>query len=516
MALTLSLSAQETTEWWFAETDGKGVAATAAHQLIDQDSSLKPSRVIVAVLDGGTDTYHEDLAEVIWVNEGEIEGNLIDDDGNGYVDDIHGWSMLSGPGGVIGCDNTEMVRMARDLKARKAAGEKLSKEDKRLLKELNSKIKKEVKQAKRTLRFLKPLGRAADDIVEECGEDYTVTCVHQVKESGRGFLYKTYCTAIANLKTSGWSNYELDQKLFAGYRQFNDHVLYHFNMDYDPMASIDQPLGDNQVVGGFAEHGTHVAGIIAAQHDNNMGVKGIADNVDIMVLRVVPNGDERDEQVAEAIRYAVDNGASIINMSFGKSYSANPEVVDEATRYAESHDVLMIHAAGNEATNLDEEICYPNAVDEQNQRTYSHWIEVGASTPFGTPAAFSNYGQYVDVFAPGASINSTMPGNHYLENDGTSMAAPVVSGVAAVLRGLFPELTAAQIKQILMRSAVVVDTDVRIPGSKKEVPFSELTASGVVNLEYAIRLAKTFLPQGAPESLDVPSQRVVQVEPLVE
>ena len=507
--LSLGLTAQSTEQvgWWWNYCSppnelgcDHGIGAGRAQMLIE-NSSLSPQKVIVAVLDGGTDINHEDLKDVIWINSDEIADNGIDDDGNGYVDDIHGWSLLSGPGGVIGHDNFELVRIERQLMARKNAGEKLSKADKTLLKEVRKARKKRYKVARRNQLQFSGFTRAAVDIKSHCGEDFNYECVGQVKDAGSGLSYKLMCYMVQNNLELGSSSYQVTQRLLAPFDQINHSIDFHLNIEFDPMESIQGPLGDNQVVGNFSEHGTHVAGLIGAIQNNGLGIKGVANNVEIMVLRVVPNGDERDEQVAEAIRYAVDNGASIINMSFGKSHSQNPDIVDEATRYAEAHDVLMVHAAGNESLNLDRDICFPNAMDEMNARRYSHWIEVGASTSSGNPARFSNYGQYVDVFAPGQAIYSTMPGNHYLDNDGTSMAAPVVSGVAAVLRGLFPELTAAQIRDIIMNSAVVIETEVSIPGKrKKKAPFSELTASGIVNLEHAIRLAKTYVPEGSPES----------------
>ncbi|HMP31768.1 MAG TPA: S8 family serine peptidase, partial [Saprospiraceae bacterium] len=254
-------------------------------------------------------------------------------------------------------------------------------------------------------------------------------------------------------------------------------------------------------IGPDALHGTHVGGIVGAIRDNNIGMDGIAPNVKLMVIRAVPDGDERDKDVANAIRYAVDNGASIINMSFGKSYSPEKNIVDEAVKYAEKNDVLLVHAAGNSAENIDVADNFPNAflgksgfIFKKN-RYAKNWIEVGALSykkDADMVAGFSNYGsKRVDLFAPGVQIFSTTPNNQYRYLQGTSMAAPVVAGVAAVLRSHFPTLTAIQVKEVLMKSTIPFTNMVKQPGTGKEVPFNTLSVSGgVVNLYKAYELAE--------------------------
>jgi cell wall-associated protease len=248
--------------------------------------------------------------------------------------------------------------------------------------------------------------------------------------------------------------------------------------------------------GNGSKHGTHVSGLIGAVRNNGIGVDGVADNVKIMMLRVVPDGDEYDKDVALAIRYAVDNGAKVINMSFGKYFSPEKRWVDSAVKYAEQHDVLIVHASGNESNDVDVKENYPNCWLKQWRTNATNFINVGASSDpkisGGIAAEFSNYGkETVDVFAPGVRIYSTFPGgNHYGNLQGTSMAAPIVTGLAALLRTYYPELTAVQVKKIIEESTFKPDATVISikPGSKsEEVPFSVLSKTGgIINAYKAV------------------------------
>jgi subtilisin family serine protease len=273
--------------------------------------------------------------------------------------------------------------------------------------------------------------------------------------------------------------------------------------------------GNNDVEGPDALHGTHVGGIIGAVRDNDLGMDGVAPNVKLMSVRAVPDGDERDKDVANAIRYAVDNGASIINMSFGKGFGTHKQLVDDAVKYAESKDVLLIHAAGNSGQNNDTTPNFPNATFEKKsgflffkkKRKAKNWIEVGAlnyKDGEDAPAPFSNYGEKeVDVFAPGMKIYSTLPNNEYAPLQGTSMAAPVVAGVAATIRAVYPRLTAVQVKEAIMMSVTPLKQEVKLPGSKSDkVNFSKLSVTGgTVNLEKALQYASKL--QGKKKVKDI-------------
>jgi subtilisin family serine protease len=297
------------------------------------------------------------------------------------------------------------------------------------------------------------------------------------------------------------------QQITAGLEHYKSQLEYHFNVNYDPRDivgdnytnSIERQYGNNDVAGPDADHGSHVAGIIGANRTNNLGITGIANDVKIMSVRTVPDGDERDKDVANAIRYAAANGAKVINMSFGKAYSYNKKIVDDAVKYAMTKDVLIIHAAGNDNKNTMVENNFPTRVYEDKSGEAKAWIEVGASGPTDDKtlkASFSNYGKTtVDVFAPGVAINSTIPGSKYANHSGTSMAAPVVAGLAAVIRSYYPKLSAVQVKDIIMKSVVKINHTITLEKDEKEVElaFDELCVTGgVVNAYKALQLAATY------------------------
>lgn len=474
-------------------------------------SELVPYKVIqtvtVAVIDGGTDITHEDLKEVLWVNKDEVPGDGIDNDGNGYVDDVHGWSFLSGPGGEIGPETMEFVRDMRRLESKSD----LSGAEKKQLKKYQKRLKKDRAKAEKAIVFLKKLNDIYFEIIEHCGEAVTDDCLASYKEGEDvGIIRKNIASAVGRMLNDGMELWEIEEELTGGYVHFHDQLEYHMNPDFnprtmvgdDPESNTDHFYGDNRVYGPDASHGTHVAGIIAATRKNGIGMDGVATNAKIMTLRVVPNGDERDKDVTNAIRYAVDNGAKIINMSFGKDVGHMDAEVENAIQYAADHDVLLVHAAGNDGHSVDKFKNYPNGWNEATNERYAHWIEVGASR-YGDneklAAPFSNYGAQVDVFAPGYEIYSTVPKSRYQSNSGTSMAAPVVSGAAALLWGMYPELTAEGVKQVLTLSSVKFDNKVVKPGTKKKmVPFSSLSETGgVINVYAAISLMEEVRKQRA-------------------
>jgi subtilisin family serine protease len=301
---------------------------------------------------------------------------------------------------------------------------------------------------------------------------------------------------------------DLMEQIQEGIDYYEAKVKYQYNTDFNPRAEIvkdnyadayERYYGNNDVKGPDAFHGTHVAGIIGAIRNNNKGMKGVADNVRIMGIRCVPDGDERDKDVANAIIYAVDNGASVINMSFGKGYSWDKEAVDRAVKYAAEKDVLLVHAAGNDAKNNDAgDNNFPNPRYNKkglfSPKKAKNWIEVGALSwkkNEDAVATFSNYGgKNVDVFAPGVDIYSTAPDGEYKNASGTSMAAPVTAGVAAVIRSYYPELTAEQVKEVIEKSVVPQNYKVKKPGSEERVMLKDLCRTGgVVNVVEAVKLA---------------------------
>jgi subtilisin family serine protease len=512
LLITLSLSAatiyaqkKAPQDWMLKDPKSDGIYGTSIEEAYKNLKDKTPRTVIVAVIDGGTDVDHEDLKDVVWTNPKEIPGNNIDDDNNGYVDDIHGWSFLGGKNGDINFESTELARMYHRM------NRKFGNVDEGSVAEADKAQYEEFKKIRTT--FLNEQMRNEQQLksISMVGD-----FLNKVKAQNNGKLdkkglkkYEPQSELEGQLKkglkramTFGYKPEDLMGQLEEGRTHFENLLKYNMmNSDsvrrYIVGDNPDDPnerfYGNNHVKGPDALHGSHVAGIIAASRDNSLGIKGVANNVKIMVLRAVPNGDERDKDVANAIRYAVDNGATVINMSFGKYYSPEKNVVDEAVRYAMSKDVLLVHAAGNESKDNDVELSFPSR-EIGNGEIASNWIQVGAS---GYKAgddllgSFSNYGKSkVDLFAPGVEIYSTAPDNKYINESGTSMAAPATAGVAAVIREYFPELTAPQVRELLMKTVVTYDKPVRIPGGgkKDKKKLNELCISGgVVNANNAVK-----------------------------
>ncbi len=478
-----------------------GTGADEALKKLKTDSVK--NKVIVAIIDSGTDIFHEDLKDVLWVNRKEIAENGIDDDGNGYIDDIHGWSFISGPGGEVMADTYEMVREIKRLR-KENADQSFPKGDPRtkLLKKLESDYEKELKSAKEDYEFLEKSRTALNRMIKSIGkENINLNTLANYKVSGFEASYARYKLFMGI--NAGLSVNNAIEAFEEDYANAKSRATESLSFDFDTRERVgdnyadktERFYGDNRVKGPRSDHGTHVAGIIGAKRGNKIGMDGIADAVELMILRVVPMGDERDKDIANAIRYAADNGAKVVNMSFGKTISPDRAIVEEAIKYAQEKDVLLIHAAGNDAKNIDEGDNFPTPFNISGNR-YPHWIEVGSITKSYNVflvSSFSNYGKKsVDLFAPGSDIYATVPENLYDFRSGTSMAAPTVSGVAAVLRAHFPELSAEETRKILMESVTKIEFKVLKPGSKKKkVAFTELCASGgIVNLEKAIELAQ--------------------------
>ncbi|WP_203256585.1 S8 family peptidase [Hyunsoonleella ulvae] len=452
----------------------------------------KGKKVIVAVIDSGIDIDHEDLDDNIWTNKDEKPGNGKDDDNNGYIDDVHGWNFL----GEGYNEQLEYVRILAsgntnhpDYAAAKAEYDKeYSKWTQR--KTQYDQIYQQFKSADETLTT--HFGKKDYTQKEVAGIKTEEQTLMQAKQIAQ-YIYSNDVDSIADAV----------EEIKEAVESINDRLNYNLNKEFKGRVNGDDPenmankfYGDGNVkpVKKSESHGTHVAGIIAAERNNGLGANGVANNVEIMSIRTVPNGDEYDKDVALAIRYAVDNGASIINGSFGKSFSPHSDWVRDAIAYASKNDVVFVHAAGNDSKNVDVEPNFPddNINGEEISNTY---IRVGALAPkygSGLLAGFSNYGKNnVDVFAPGAQVYSTTPENEYDTKGGTSMAAPAVAGVAALIRSYYPNLSAAQVKQIIMDSGLEIKTKVIVGGNASDIqPYKDIVKSGkIVNAYNALIMA---------------------------
>lgn len=513
---------QEKRDWFhsdFSKTGIYGVGTDSALEFL-KSKGMKPTTVVVGVLDSGVQITHEDLKNEIWVNKNEKAGNGKDDDGNGYIDDINGWDFCTTADGVdYNEDSYEATRMVvlyepyfnsadkkknaenrrnmpleykQYLRARQVwadkyysakASEKGGEADDQaeqilaMLGELEA-YSKDVKLTKENIENL-----SADDADQKAMKDQ----IRFIISNNEEFEGMTMGEIIAEAKKEFGEMSKSD----------NNDLLYAYNVNYNPAkGKFDvKGYGNNEVQGPDALHGTHVAGIIGASRGNKIGMDGVAGGlVKIMSVRMVPDGDERDEDVANAIHYAVDNGAKILNMSFGKAFSPKKELVYDALKYAESKGVLIFHAAGNDNKDLDFNYNYPsNYKDDEMVPMVSTMVTVGASTRYNEKlkASFSNFGAVkVDLFAPGAEIYATIPENKYRYLQGTSMASPVAAGCAALLWSYFPQLTANQVKEILFETVNVSDAEVKVGSEAEPRKFSDLSVTGgVIDVNKAVRLA---------------------------
>lgn len=506
-------SAQELINWHqkdLASDSLYGVSSLRAQELLKDRNA---SKVVVAIIDSGVDTDHEDLKDNLWVNTGEIPENGKDDDGNGYVDDIHGWNFLGNAEGVnMDAANLEMTRIYRKLAPKfqevesKKEVDRADRDDYELFKKVEAEIMEKLNNTANEfsqIQGFRTVFMAADSAAKaELGAEYALEDVQSWEpEAEESKLYQNILSGV--MQDPSFTPESLNKY----YDYLKDQLDHHLNPQFVDRAVLgDDPddlenrfYGNNNVWAPHNDHGTHVAAIVGAVTGNGIGIDGIAPSVELMILRAVPNGDEFDKDIANAIRYAADNGADIINMSFGKGYSPHVEEVHRAIRYAEEKDVLMVHAAGNEAENIDKVPNFPNPDYGFQRKDCQTWLTVGASSPNGgedLPGIFSNYGKRsVDVFAPGVQIYSAKPDDTYAYEDGTSMAAPVTSGVAALILSYFPELSAAQLRDILYKT-VVDHRKLRVWMPDKEYSPTEQTkfkklsrSGGVVNAYNAAQRA---------------------------
>ena len=490
-----NLTEIELKRWSHLDLDKDSIPGMSVDKVYSELLKGKKSvPVIVGILDSGVDIEHEDLKSVVWTNKKEIAGNGIDDDKNGYIDDIHGWNFL----GNITKENYEYERIINDkslvdeatyLEAKKINDDKIE----------------EANQAKSQIeRALNGTTKADETLVKLLGKPtYTAEDLDAIDSKEPEVIQSkaimkqmlAYGLSVADLKKEIQKELDTYIKVLSGE---NLKTNYRKVLGDNPDDIKDIKYGDNNVMGPDKEeilHGTHVAGIVAQVRNNKIGGDGIANNVQILTVRAVPDGDEYDKDIALGIRYAVDNGAKVINGSFGKAFSPHKQWVYDAIKYAESKDVLIVHAAGNDAKDIDTENNFPNDSDDKKTEFADNMITIGAlNYEYGTNvvADFSNYGKLnVDVFAPGVKIYASTPNNEYQFLQGTSMASPNVAGVAALIRSYYPTLSAKQVKHILMDSGTAITTKVTVGGDEKDSrQFSDLSKSGkILNAYNAMVLA---------------------------
>lgn len=509
----------------FATSKVYGVNTANAYKYLES-KGLKPKTVVVGVLDSGVQVDHPGLVKNIWSNPNEVPNNGKDDDGNGYIDDVHGWNFIGGKNGDIGIDNMEVTRVVAKYKPvfegddstkNKANQANMPEEFAMYMKSKELFTKKSI-DAKQNFQQYTMINEAIPEMLKMLGgKTLTKENIANIKptDQKQAIGLQVLNNLALSPAFSGKSPAEVEKLMKEEIKGALDHfgpMAKQYDLNYDPRAEIvgdnyddysEKNYGNNHYQGPDAEHGTHVSGIIAGLPQGKEVQYGVASKVaKIMVVRTVPNGDERDKDVANAIRYAVDNGAKVLNMSFGKPVSPGKNVVWDAFKYAEDKGVLLVKAAGNENEDVAEHLAYPTNFKNSSDAApfVNNVLVVGASTNRNNDlrAGFSNYNQkMVNVFAPGEEIYSTVPNNEYSYQQGTSMASPVVAGAAAVLLAYMPNLKPAQIIEALVKTS----------NKSTENDFgSKSQAGGVIDVKKAAEYAFTNFYDGKTSSVKKPAK----------
>ncbi len=496
-----------------------GVNTENAYKFFES-KGLKPKSVVVAVLDSGVEVDHPGLVKNMWKNPNEIPNNGKDDDGNGYIDDVYGWNFIGGKNGDIDVDNMEVTRVVKKYKpifegddsAKNKENQAKMPEDFEMYMKSKQLFATKSEEAKQNFQLYTMIEKAIPDMVRLLnGKNLTKENLAAIKPTTQqeAMAMNVLGQVSKDPEIAGKSASEVEQylknQMKEGLDQLRPQVEKSYNLDFDPRKEIvgdnyddysEKKYGNNHYEGPDAKHGTHVAGIIAGLVNGSENQYGVASRVaKIMTVRAVPDGDERDKDVANAVRYAVDNGAKILNMSFGKPVSPGKNVVWDAFKYAESKGVLLVKAAGNENENIAEHQYFPtNFKSQADEKPFiNNMIVVGANTndADALKASFSNFDQkMVDVFAPGDKIYSTVPDGKYEYLQGTSMASPVVAGAAAIMLAYMPNLKPEQIIESLVKSSNTTATN----------GFDKLSRSnGVIDVAKASEYAyKNFYKADAP------------------
>lgn len=480
-----------------------------------ESQKLKPKKnIIVGVIDSGTDTTHLYIQKALWHNKKE-KHNGKDNDKNGYKGDVLGWNFLGTPDRSFNMRSAgteefrEFKRLYPKYKNYPTDSTTIANASPEFIYYLKMKAGARIESYFKFTEYLQQQANAYEELTKRAKSAYpgkdSLRVIDIMSINANDSLFNISAQLIAIDLMNGskdrlWQT--LVDKHNAKLNQAQTRIKSieadkdkRLLMGDDIHDASDRFYGNPDIMCDDYFHGTFVAGIIAAQPNPENKMIGIYPTAKIMTIRAVPEGDEYDKDIASAIRYAVDNGAKIINMSFGKQTSPDADMVEDAIRYAADHDVLLVMASGNNGTDCDKKIYYPQGLDKTGKRI-DNLIRVGASDINGNPGSISNYGKNsVDLFAPGMDITSLGENNGYTTSSGTSIAAPVVAGIAAIIRDYFPKLSAGQVKDVLIKSVTPMNgKSVKIPGPNKKgntTMYDSLCVSGgIVNALNAVKMAQ--------------------------
>ena len=533
-----SSSVKRSHPWWKADWKKDSLPGISLDEAYNYLKGRKSKSVIVALIDGPLDINHNDLKNSIWVNKKEISNNAIDDDANGYVDDVHGWCFTANKNDVYRSNQPSLeadVYKTWKKKFEQIDGSKLRGVEKVQYENyIDGKTKLLERYKILYLGSLLPVDTTKLTIDSSRFVQYLDHLLPQYKDTIISKILfatlpynDTYDSAANQLfaiitkNSHEWdlrlSEFDSSNKYQPGYTNYFAPYALGYNKTIldDTLTNFRSLIGDDpnnfddrfygtpsiSIPSSDMPHATMIAGIIAAKPSGKNGVKGISDNVQIMELSTgVPGGGTENKELVNAIYYAVNNGATIINISLRPAgIEVHVKELRVAFDYADKHNVLIVNAAGNDGLNLDhEKYIMGQGSDGKEHDTF---IRVGATTELMNDQLAwesSDFGKNtVDIFAPGKNIYSTFPGNAYNSLSGTSFAAPMVAGVAALLKSYFPKLTSKQVKEILMKSSFRPGILVTPPlgsGIENKIPFSKMSKSGgIVNAYNAVKLADEMM-----------------------
>lgn len=520
LLINLNALAQDTTHaelpknWHQLDLKADGYYGISLNNAYNFLKGKKSKTVVIATIDSGIDTNQTDLKSILWVNPKEVPNNGKDDDKDGLVDDVHGWDFLGGPGGKV--DYTETTEEVREYNRLKPKYESVttapagSEKEFAYWQQVKAQHDETVGKSSTELSQLNPMmnalmatsGYIKRELKLSAGQTFTKDDLTKISESTNDTIAQSKGIWLQMFGNIDGDNSKVIKEFGDYLAKLNNDVNPDLNarkniVGDNPDVQDGKPYGNNVLTNPDASHGTGVAGLIGAVRGNGYGIDGVADNVRIMSIKAVPNGDEYDKDIANAIRFAVDHGAKVVNMSFGKKISPHKEWVDAAFKYAADHDVLLVQASGNDGQDVDAKPEYPNdRFADGSQTDGDNIISVGASSAKvgeDLAASFSNYGKNtVDVFAPGVKVTSIDLNAEFNTADGTSFASPITAGIAALVLEYYPNLSAKQLKQVILQSATpTTGVTVVKPGTKDEkVDFTTLSKTGgIVNAYNAVQIA---------------------------